>query len=583
MPDAPTAPPPARTRATPASAATDKKTDAKQQVGVTVVSRKEDLDDPTYQITKAVDDMASRQLIDPFGKSYGAIPDVLLRILEPEVNPGALSKLPTDNGTLSSCIDAMKTNIDSFGYSLEYVGPEGAQDSKEAKDEKQWIIDLMDRCNPDESITQVREKLRLDIETFGYGFLEIGRDGENNPAFIYHVPAQTMRVTAAEDDETEIKVWIKRGGKLEQLPTRKRFRRYVQLRPNSREKIFFKEVGDERSIEASTGLVKDGIDDDESATEMIWVNRYTPGFVYGLPRYIAQIAAILGSKEAEMVNLNFFRDNAIPALVVLISGGMLTEEAMSSMNDMFNGRRKGKEMVHRALVLEARSPAEDQPLDGSAAPPPKVDVKPLTQERQGDALFQKYDENNSVKIRMAFKLPALLVGLSNDYNRATAEASLDMAEALVFGPERAIIDNIVNDKILMRDGKPTQHWRYKSNPPRISNGEAKVKALESLNGAGGITPNISRQVLNELFGLRLPLIKEAWGDLPISFTENLIIQGAIVPETGLPENEVDGTVEDNPGSSGAAKEKPLEGKSEKMAKTTLKRQIRVRPVYSDKR
>jgi capsid portal protein len=51
----------------------------------------------------------------------------------------------------------------------------------------------------------------------------------------------------------------------------------------------------------------------------------------------------------------------------------------------------------------------------------KIEIVPLTDSQQKDALFQAYDERNADKIGQAFRLPRLLRGDVRDFNRSTAE------------------------------------------------------------------------------------------------------------------------------------------------------------------
>lgn len=491
------------------------------------------------RLLKAAMDFSTRQIADPFQSHYaGGIGEAIdLRILEPEFPLDELAKLCIEDVTLTSCLDAMATNVSAFGYTLEYVGPDKAMESAAAVAEKTWIQDLMDRCNPDESFQDVRDKVNRDYNTFGHAYLEVGRDIKTNVEFIYHIPAQTMRATAAEDDEQEVVVWLRRDGTLKQRKAHKRFRRFVQVRKKDGKRVYFKEFGDVRPIRAATGKAYGGTNEpplplNQEAVEVIWVNRYSPGYVYGLPKYIACIAAILGSKEAALTNLDFFKDNAIPALAVLVAGAMLTDDAVNALRSQFT-KNTGRKMINRAVVLEARTPTEDMPFDGSSPPVPRLDIKPLTQDRQGDALFQTYTKNNSDQTRQSFRLPPLVVGLATDYTRATAEASLDMAEAQVFGPERQIFDEIVNSKLLLKEGKPTTFWRYRSNAPKVASPEAKMGAMEKLDAAGALTPNIAITLANSVYGFQIPSIKEKWGDLPFSFVNALMTSGKLKPDTGI--------------------------------------------------
>jgi capsid portal protein len=97
------------------------------------------------------------------------------------------------------------------------------------------------------------------------------------------------------------------------------FRRYAQISPGTLERVYFKEFGDPRIIDPKTGEVAPDLPFEEQATEIYMDAQYIPGHLYGVPKWIGILPAILGSREAEEVNLNFFRENAIPAMAVLVS------------------------------------------------------------------------------------------------------------------------------------------------------------------------------------------------------------------------------------------------------------------------
>lgn len=520
-----------------------KKEPAKAPRSLTIPGGPVDENSFVATLSKALDKFSSRQVTDPFQSLYGLMGDkgeIEFSIIEPEFPLDRLALLCQEDTTLGSCIDAIATNTTCFGYSLEYIGPEGGKESAGAKAEDMAIRNFLESCNPDESIPQVADKVVRDRRTFGHAYIEVGRDTKGEIVFAYHVPAQTMRVTVQEKKEVEISVKMRRGGTIVTQPAFKRFRRFVQLRGGGIEKVYFKEFGDTRRISRKTGRVfgeNESADiRDEEASEIIWLNRYSPGFVYGLPDYISCIPAILGSREAALTNLDFFQENAIPALAVLISGGMLSTESIDALRSQFT-KRKGRQSMNRALVLEARVAEEDKSDDPSVTTPaPKIDMKPMTADRQGDALFQEYTKNNSNLVRQAFRLPPLLVGISEDYNRSTSESSLEMAEAQVFGPERSIIDSVVNGKLMLLKGEtPTTYWKYRSNAARVASPEAKTLAMEKLDAAGGMTPNIAINLANDMFGFQIPLVKEKWGDLPFGIVQSMADQGIIKPETGFPD------------------------------------------------
>ena len=494
------------------------------------VITRDKFDGENGNVLKAMAEYATRQLEDPFKDTYisGTGPGSGFGIIAPPYSLYELTRLPTLSNSLGQCIAAMATNIEGFGFTLEYVGPEGKMDSAEAKAEKQRVTDLFDQPNGEYDFTTLRKRMRTDFETVGNSYMECGRDNDGNVAFLYHVPANSIRVTKREPNPIEVTVWLNRGGKLTEVKVMKRYRRFVQLVGAKR--IYFKEFGDPRVISSETGEVKDGIEPDKQATEILWLSRYVTGETYGLPRYINNLPAILGSRESEMTNLRFFEDNAIPAMAVLVSGGYLTEESVAAIEGAFNIR--GKDAMNRVLVLEAQSSTDGSVVEGQT-PTPKMELKPLTADRQGDSLFQVYDENNQSKVRSSFRLPPILVGRSDDYTRATAEAALETAEQQVFGPERAEVDNAINQKVLLFKGKPLVFWKFRSNPARLVANEVKLNSIEKLDKAGAMTPNIAIELANEMFDRHIEKIKEPWGDMPFAFVTALIAAGKIKPK-GIP-------------------------------------------------
>jgi PBSX family phage portal protein len=461
----------------------------------------------------------SQQILDPFDGVYGS-QTAGLTTMAPTYSPLALMRLPNENSILRQCIDAYVINIESYGSRLEYIGADEEQESVEAKAEHARLTGLLNQPNEEYSLIELRQRVRRDIETFGCGYIEVGRDKNSNIAMMYHALAHTIRITHRERDATPVKVWMERDGKLRQLILKRRFRRYVQIMNG--ERVFFKEFGDPRPIDPTTGEVNANLSLEDQATELYHIPLYSSGEVYGLPRWINQLPNILGTRESELTNLQFFRDNAIPAMAVLVSGGMLTEAAIENIENHITSS-KGREGMNRLLVIEA-SGDEEAASDKGQIPAPRVDLKPLSDARQKDGTFQEYETNAQTKIRSSFRLPPLFLGRTEDMTYATASASLSVAEAQVFGPERNKIDEIFNGQFLTIDGKPPQYWRLRSNPPRISNPEDVVAAIENMNAVGAMTPNIAIGLANEMFDLAIPMIEEPWGNYPFSFSTALLGQ-----------------------------------------------------------
>jgi len=98
------------------------------------------------------------------------------------------------------------------------------------------------------------------------------------------------------------------------------------------------------------------------------------------------------------------------------------------------------------------------------------------------------------------------------------------------------VDNAINQKLLLFEGKPTVFWRFRSNPARLVANDVKLASIEKLDKAGAMTPNLAIEMSNEMFDRHTEKIKEPWGDMPFAFITALIAAGKLKPK-GLPSPE----------------------------------------------
>lgn len=469
----------------------------------------------------------SNQLLDPFTSDYAASTGVSSgrRVLEPMYSPTRLAAMPLNNNTLKQCIEVYVTNVAGKGHQLEYVGPEGQERSAEAQAEKRRLSAFLASCSPELSFRQVCERAVADYETLGGRCFEVARNRRGQIVMFDHVPAGSIRMTTRDREPTEIPILIpdpEGEGYIKHTVTRF-FRRFVQQKANG-QKVYFKEFGDPRPIDPDTGEVNANLAIEDHATEILYDGQYVPGSTYGLPRWIGQVPAILGSRESEIVNLNFFRDNAIPALAVLVSGGMLTEESFRQIEAYINAVR-GQDAMHRVMVLEAAADEAAGGIDHSQ-PAPKIDIKPMISERQQDGLFKEYDEHNSLKVRSAFRLPPIFIGRAEDYTRASATASILMAENQVFSPERERFDEWFNARVLATH--QPRFWRLRSLGAQITDHETMRAMVDTFGKQGALTPNVVIRIANKIFDTRIDPITDTWGNVPFQvIMEQVRLGGAV--------------------------------------------------------
>lgn len=496
--------------------------------------------DSTHYITDILSDLTvtktvkknleSRQFDDPFLDAYEyTLAGGKLRAIEPVHNPNVLRRIPLENNILLQCIEAMVLNIEGTDHQIEYIGPDEDntfKDRPEVRAEKERMESFLSGPNEEYGLTELRRRMRRDKETFGYAFFEVVRDQAGFIHAVYHVPAHSVRLTCNDPTPVNIVFSIRRGENIVKINRNKYFRRFIQSDSMDANYVFFKEFGDPRVIDYRTGEeAKAGevIPTKYQASEILMLSDYRSGYLYGQPRWINQIPSILGSRESEILNLNFFRDNGIPAMAVLVSGGFLSQDAVDAIGDKFS-RNRGRDKMHQVLILEAYGDDQGSSQDG-VMPIPKLEFKSMVDERQNDALFQEYDKECQRKIRMAFRLPDIMMGGSESYTHAVADASMVMVESQVFQPERNEVDDFIN-KYFLGDGvNPPKYWRFRSNPTRIVDGKQIASSLTVLNNIGALTPNDAINVSNQLFNLKIRPIKHVWADYPYSMVLKLIEKG----------------------------------------------------------
>lgn len=464
----------------------------------------------------AKNDVGSQQIQDPFLTTYEADPLSVTNVLRPPYKMETLKMLPIRNAILLQCIHAMVTNCHSFGWTLTYNGEKGKEQAPESQAEKIRIQNLLEFPNDHDSFGNMRVKAGTDYEVLGNSYFEAGRDATGNVSFYYHVPGEKVRLCKVDSTPVPVKMTLMRNGKPVQITARRYFRRFCQM--VGTDKVYFKEFGDPRAIDPKTGNVNTALPLEQQATEILHVPQYWSGSPYGIPCWVNNMPAILGMREAEMVNLQYFEDNAIPAMAILVSGGTLAEDTLLELQEKFVNS-KGRDQINRVVVIEAVADLDAAGDTDSAPPVPSLSIEPLRDAQQSDALFLAYDEASMAKIRGSFRLPPIYVGRSDDYTRATAESSAQLAEIQVFAPRRNVFDDIMNTKLLVYNNEMPKFWRFRSNGSKLVDPALILQALTVLEALGAASPNLAIQIANDLFGLTLQPIEDDWGSKPFTFVK----------------------------------------------------------------
>ena len=479
--------------------------------------------------------------------------------IEPPYDPEALCLLTEHSNSLRQNVDAYATNIDGFGHRFEpaidfdaddaddriadsiYLERLAARDrgelpadsqlqptTEEVTERKRELVQLarierarlesfFDFCCFDHSFVDLRRRTRQDLEVSGNAFWEVLRDGRGEIARLVYVPSYSVRLMPLDLDPVEVEDRVRVSPvAFDAVSTRRRLRRYVQIQ--GFERVYFKSFGDPRIVSRKTGGVfadaeslVDTDPGDGPATELVHFSVHSPRSPYGVPRWVGTMLAVLGSRQMEEVNYLYFENKSVPPLALLVSGGRLSEASVPRIERFIEENLKGKANFHKILILEAEGGTGTSETTRA-----KIELRPLTDAQQQDALFQLYDERNIDKVGSAFRLPRLLRGESKDFNRATAESALRFAEDQVFQPERDEFDFLMNRRLLADMG--IRFWRFRSQTPVTRDPERMTNMVEKLVRVGVLTPEEGRLLAGDIFNKEFRKIGDDWTKRPITLT-----------------------------------------------------------------
>lgn len=440
-------------------------------------------------------------------------------LVKPPFDPLVLAQLPENSSELGKCVEAMEVNIEGFGGRIQSVLPkqlsqtllgvgteEDTDEQKQLRSEymSEWfkLDSLFNNPNPDDNLTTLRRKVRKDLESTGNGYWEIVKPDalSSEISCINYVPSHCIRL--GKLDKKEIIVTIKQlqpDFTIKSRVFRKRFRKFAQI-VGINKLIWFKEWDDPRVMDKRTG---EWLSLEEAAklpkkfhaTGLMWFKIHSSRTPYGIPRFIGNLFEVFGSRAASEINFITFKNNNIPSMAVLVSGGMLTDATVNRIEEFVNHNIKKSQNRSAFLILEA-DPGDDGLGNTGQV---KVEIKPLTSEQHSDELFQNYDKNNREKIREAFRLPAIYVGRGDVKD---SPDSRKLADEQIFSPERDEMDRRINQLVISMGIK---YWRFKSNTPSVTDDNSLVNVLSSAERSGAMSPNLGREILSAILNKELPL------------------------------------------------------------------------------
>lgn len=333
------------------------------------------------------------------------------QVVQPKFNLDYFAKAYELNSAHYAAVWAKTSNIVGLGYTfketqavVDKVAAASTDNKRESMNKKiaaarAALYQMIDSMNDDATFIETLERVWIDYETVGNGYIEIGRTSTGQIGYIGHVPATTMRVRRAHDG-------------------------YVQLVGNI--VTYFRNFQDRTT--------KDPINGVGQPNEIIHIKKYTPtSTYYGLSDLVPALSALAGDEFAQRFNLDYFENKAVPRYIIVSKGLDVGINQQKAMHEFFLTNLKGKN--HRTLYVPLPADSADQKVD--------FEIKPIEAGKQ-ESSFADYRKYNRDEILMAHRVPLSKVSLSEDIQQAAALAADHGFKSQVCAPEQDKLEKRLN-------------------------------------------------------------------------------------------------------------------------------------------
>jgi PBSX family phage portal protein len=396
----------------------------------------------------------------------------LFDVITPPYNLYELANFYDTSFANHAAIDAKVENVVGLGYDfvvssrtmlkLENVEDENSLGRARKRIERAKIEmrDWLENLNDDDSFTKIMEKIYVDVQATGNGYMEIGRKVTGEIGYIGHIPSTTMRVRRLNDG-------------------------YVQIIQPS--VTYFRNFGAKNQNPVTT---------DTRPNEVIHFKQYSPlNTYYGVPDIISALASLIGDQLASNYNIDYFENKAVPRYVITLKGAKLSADAEDKMFRFLQTGLKGQS--HRTLYIPLPGDTENNKV--------QFEMKPIENGVQ-EGSFKEYRLQNRNDILVAHQVPLSKLGGGDSGSIANALAQDRTFKEQVSRPAQNEISKLIN-KIVR---EKTDILELKFNELTLTDEIAQSQILERYVKTQVMMPNEAREKLG------LPMIKD--GDTPFEMT-----------------------------------------------------------------
>jgi PBSX family phage portal protein len=269
-----------------------------------------------------------------------------------------------------------------------------------------WFEDL---APLDSDMRETLSAVWLDVETVGWGLIEIVRDPQGVVRRLHHVPGHTVR--AARD-----------GFRLVQVRNQKKvwFRRWGCPQKNGRDVM----------VDSKTGAVTVAKRPKDPASDMLVIKRPSRrSSWYGIPGYVSAIGWITLAIAARDDNLLFFHNRREPRWAIVLSN--------------LEGDTRIEEEIRRAFTVDLKQPHRNVilPIEGGG----DIKFTKMSENRQ-EGSFDRLSERADRTIAIAHRVPGERLANAQTGvlgGNATTAANRVYKEAVV-SPSQALLASRLN-------------------------------------------------------------------------------------------------------------------------------------------
>lgn len=309
----------------------------------------------------------------------------------------------------SRAIQFKATSEVGLGFFVFKKNSNPAEDDPYSEEEMLAKYPWMAQANIDETFHEILIEMAMDRETIGDGWWEIEPDARGKIAAIYHVPGETM--------------WLERALKGTAIVG------YAQrILGNIK---YFRRWGDTENLVGPNGKPRTG--------QMLrFKNPMIGNAWYGTPDWIAATRAIGLALASNDYNFQFFKNMAIPAWMITVTGS-LSPETRENIIRFFRGNFNPLDGgAHRALLNEIDDDSVTIKLDKITA-----DISEMSFEKLGNQTRDEIISANGVPPRVMGIAQAGKLGGGGDVRE-----ELNLFKEITVRPKQKGIESVINANLL---------------------------------------------------------------------------------------------------------------------------------------